>query len=134
MKITNLIKLSLLELVRFKNITSFLTLNLALGLIGFFLLQVFQQSLTAQSAEKAQIVLGGDISIDARRGFTAQEVKEWESLFQFEAKTQRYTLFTMMRTENDTRLVNVNVVDDQYPLYGEFKFSHEGLTSSKPLV
>lgn len=134
MKITNLIKLSLLELVRFKNITSFLTLNLALGLIGFFLLQVFQQSLTAQSAEKAQIVLGGDISIDARRGFTAQEVKEWESLFQFEAKTQRYTLFTMMRTEKDTRLVNVNVVDDQYPLYGEFKFSHEGLTSSQPLV
>lgn len=134
MKITNLIKLSLLELVRFKNITAFLTLNLALGLIGFFLLQVFQQSLTAQSAEKAQIVLGGDLSVDARRGFTDKEIKDWESLFQFEAKTQRYTLFTMMRTEKDTRLVNVNVVDDQYPLYGEFKFSHEGLTNKEPKV
>ena len=132
MKITNLIKLSLLELVRFKNITAFLTLNLALGLIGFFLLQVFQQSLTAQSVEKAQIVLGGDLSVDARRGFTEKEIKDWESLFQFESKTQRFSLFTMMRTSIDTRLVNVNVVDDNYPLYGEFKFSHEGLTNKEP--
>jgi putative ABC transport system permease protein len=134
MKISNLIRLSFLELVRFKNITAFLVLNLTLGLVGFFLLQVFQQSLSAQSAEKAQIVLGGDISIDARRAFSPTEIEAWEKLIPFEKKTQQFTLFSMMRTERDTRLVNISVVDSNYPLYGEFKFSDRKFGDTEPLV
>ncbi|MEQ1722526.1 MAG: FtsX-like permease family protein [Pseudobdellovibrio sp.] len=134
MKIKDLIKLSLLELTRYKSITTFLILNLTLGLIGFFLLQIFQQSLTLQSAERAQVALGGDISISARRTFTDTEVKKWESQLKFEKVSKFYSMFSMLRTTSDSRLVNVGVFDSEFPLYGQFKLSDINFTDDKPRV
>lgn len=132
MNIKQLSRLSWLELVRFKSVSLFLILNLTLGLLGFFLLQIFQQSLTAQSAEKAQIVLGGDIAISARRSFTAAERLKWEEQFSFTEKSQFYGLFAMLRAEGASRLVSVGVFDENFPLYGEFKFSDQTLNSKEP--
>lgn len=135
MKIKNLFSLAVLELTRYKSISLFLVLNLTMGLIGFFLLQVFQQSLSQQSAEKAQIILGGDLSINARRAFSDEERKKWESTFKAEKSTHFYTLFSMLRTSSNSKLVNVAVFDDNYPLYGQFRFSEvQGLTSDLPRI
>lgn len=134
MKIKDLIKLAILELTRFKSISLFLILNLTLGLIGFFLLQIFQQSLVLQSNERAQIVLGGDISISARRGFTAEEVKQWETEMQIEKASKFYTMFSMLRTPNDSKLVSVGVFDSNFPLYGKFKLSDVPFSDEQPRV
>lgn len=134
MKIKDLLKLAALEMTRYKSVSMFLVLNLTIGLIGFFLLQVFQQSLSLQSAEKAQVILGGDLSISARRAFKEEERKTWEAAFAFEKSTHFYTLFSMLRTSHDSKLVSVGVFDDNYPLYGQFKFSDTGLTSTEPRV
>lgn len=130
-----LLKLVWIELVRFKKMTSFLVLNFALGLIGFFLLQIFQQSLSVQTAEKAQIILGGDLTIDARRSFTEAERKDWESLFKYEKVSQTYSMFAMLRSGTESRLVNIVAFDSQYPLYGEFKLSTKAkLSDSEPFI
>ncbi len=136
MKTKNLLRLALRELTRYKSITLFLVLNLTIGLIGFFLLQVFQQSLSRQAAEKAQVILGGDISINARRAFSEDERKTWESNFTFEKSTHFYSLFSMLRTAEDSKLVSVAVFDSNYPLYGQYKFSEgaHGFASDKPRV
>lgn len=134
MKIKDLFKLSILELTRYKSISLFLILNLTLGLIGFFLLQIFQQSLVLQSAERAQIVLGGDISISARRSFTPEEVKQWEAELKIEKFSKFYSMFSMLRTANDSKLVSVGVFDDNFPLYGKFKLSDVSFTNDQPRV
>lgn len=134
MNVKRLLHLSLIELIRFKRITFFLIFNFTLGLVGFFLLQIFQQSLTSQTAEKAQVILGGDLQVQARRGFTAAEVQAWEQKIQFEKRTHFYTLFSMLRTPDDSRLVNVAVFDSNYPLYGKFKMRGENLSSELPKV
>lgn len=134
MTFKNVFKLSLLELIRFRKITFFLIFNFTLGLIGFFFLQIFQQSLSAQSAEKAQVILGGDISINARRAFSAAEVKEWESQFKFEKKSHYYSFFSMLRSSTDSRLVNAGAFDDHFPLYGEFKLSSHPFSSDRARV
>lgn len=134
MKTRHLIRLAWLELIRYKSVSLFLVLNLALGLIGFFLLQIFQQSLAQQSAEKAQVMLGGDISISARRAFTDAERAAWEGQIQFEQKSQYYGLFSMLRSSNEARLASVGVFDSAYPLYGEFKLSGIGFTNDRPRV
>lgn len=127
--------MAVLELSRYKSVTLFLILNLTIGLIGFFLLQVFQQSLSQQSAEKAQVILGGDLSISARRSFTIAERAEWEALFKAEQRSHTYFLFSMLRTKNDAKLVNIAVFDDNFPLYGKFVFSEDqGLTADKPRI
>lgn len=134
MKTRHLLRLAWLELIRYKSVSLFLILNLALGLIGFFLLQIFQQSLAQQSAEKAQVMLGGDISISARRSFTEAERTAWEAQIQFEEKSQYYGLFSMLRSSNEARLASVGVFDSAYPLYGEFKLSGVGFTNDRPRV
>lgn len=135
MKTKSLLKLTILELLRYKNITLFLVLNLTLGLLGFFLLQVFQQSLNQQAAEKAQTILGADISISARYSFTEEERKKWEEEISFVKRAHLITLFSMLRTADDSKLVNIAAFDDHYPLYGQYKLS-SGATFSftKPYV
>lgn len=134
MKLKDLLQLAWLEIVRYKSISLFLILNLALGLIGFFLLQIFQQSLAAQSAEKAQVVLGGDISISARREFTPNEISAWEQKFKFSKRSQFYSLFSMLRSGEDAKLTSVGAFDSNYPLYGQYKLSDIGFTDDKPRV
>jgi putative ABC transport system permease protein len=134
-RLKHLLQLVWIELYRFKKITSFLILNFALGLVGFFLLQIFQQSLTIETAEKAQIILGGDLTISARRAFTAEERAEWEKLIPFKTKSQTYSMFAMLRSGADSRLVNVIAFDQPFPLYGKFKLSSKGnLHSDQPLI
>lgn len=134
MNFFKLFKLAWLELVRFKSSSVFLIFNLTLGLIGFFILQIFQQSLTLQSEEKAQVVLGGDLSINARRAFGEEERQKWEASFKFEKSSQQYWLSTMIRNGEDTRLVSVGVFDSQFPLYGKFKLSGPDFTDEAPLL
>lgn len=135
MKLKNLLRMAVLELTRYKSVTLFLILNLTIGLIGFFLLQVFQQSLSQQSAEKAQVILGGDLSVSARRNFTEAERAEWEATFKAEQRSHTYFLFSMLRTKSDSKLVNIAVFDDNFPLYGKFVFSEaQELSSDIPRV
>ena len=134
MNASRLLHLGWLELIRFKRITFFLIFNFTLGLVGFFLLQIFQQSLSAQTAEKAQVLLGGDLRVEARRAFNEAERKDWESKLPFTKKTRFYTLFSMLRTSGDSRLVNVGVFDSNYPLYGKFKIQGEEFSAEKPKV
>jgi putative ABC transport system permease protein len=131
---SRLLHLGWLELIRFKRITFFLIFNFTLGLVGFFLLQIFQQSLSSQTAEKAQVLLGGDLRVEARRAFSEAERKDWESKLPFTKKTRFYTLFSMLRTSGDSRLVNVGVFDSNYPLYGKFKIQGEEFSAEKPKV
>lgn len=134
MNVKRLLHLSLIELVRFKRITFFLIFNFTLGLVGFFLLQIFQQSLSDQTAEKAQVILGADISINARRGFSEAERQNWESKFKYESRTHFYNLFSMLRSKEDSRLVSIGVFDSNYPLYGKFKLKGEGFSGEKAKV
>lgn len=134
MRLSGVFQQAWLELTRERRLSLFFILNLSLGLLGFFLLQIFQQSLVLQSQAKAQVVLGGDISISARRAFTDSERESWEKLFKFQKKTHFYGLFSMLRADHQARLTSVGIFDSNYPLYGEFKFSGIGLTDDKPRV
>ena len=134
MQLNALLRLVLVEITRFKKINFFLVLNFALGLVGFFLLLILQQSLSKQTAEKAQTILGGDFSINARHAFTDQQQKDWENLFRAEKKSHYYSLFAMLRYGDESKLVNVGIFDDQYPLYGELKLSAQKLNSKQPFI
>ncbi len=134
LKTSKILYLSLLELFRFKKISFFLIFNFTLGLIGFFLLQIFQQSLSVQTAEKAQIIMGGDIAISARRALSETEKTNWEAKLRYQKKSHFYSLFSMLRQGDDARLVNVGIFDSQYPLYGQFKLSAVSFSSDKARV
>lgn len=115
--------------------TLFLILNFVLGLLGFFILQVFQSSLLNRSLDQARASLTGDISISARRSFSDQERENWEKLFKFDKKSKQFSFFSMLvAKDEEPKLVQVLSVDDQYPLYGTLRMSGVGINSDSPQV
>ena len=124
-----LFKYAWTELIRYKSMTIFLILNFVLGLLGFFILQIFQTSLMNRSLDQARSALTADISISARRAFTEDEKKTWEKLIPFERKSHEYSMFSMLRVGEDSKLVDVLVIDDRYPLYGSLTIKGLDLNS-----
>lgn len=112
-----------------KKLNAFFVFNLVLGFLGFLLLQVFQVSLDQQTKDKAQEILGGDLSISARRQITDEEVKSIEQKvnLKFVNKAKASDFFAMVKFGEQSRLVLVRAVGDGYPVYGnlEIKTTNE---------
>ena len=123
MSFFKLIRFSMKDIFSQKRISSFFVINLILGFLGFFLLQIFQNSLVLETQSKAQETLGGDLVISVRRELTIEEKEKFDAKLknQFLAKTQYYDFFAMTQFDSKTRLVLVKAVEETYPLYGQFK-------------
>lgn len=120
MSFLKLIRFSMKDIFSQKRISSFFVINLILGFLGFFLLQIFQNSLVQETQSKAQETLGGDLVVSVRREFTNEDIEKFNSKIKdlYVAKTQYYDFFAMIKSNDKTRLVLVKAIDEAYPLYG----------------
>lgn len=109
-----------------KKLNAFFVFNLVLGFLGFLLLQVFQASLDQQTKDKAQEILGGDVVISARRLITDDEVKTIEEKInlQFQKRAKSTDFFAMVKFGEQSRLVLVRSVGDNYPVYGKLEIKN----------
>ncbi len=128
MSFFKLIQFSMKDIFSQKRISTFFVTNLILGFLGFFLLQIFQNSLVLETQSKAQETLGGDLVISVRRELTIEEKEKFDLKLkeQFISKTQYYDFFAMTifktdKLDSKTRLVLVKAIEESYPLYGQFK-------------
>lgn len=120
MSFLKLIRFSMKDIFSQKRISSFFVINLILGFLGFFLLQIFQNSLVQETQSKAQETLGGDLVVSVRREFTNEDIEKFNSKIKdlYTAKTQYFDFFAMVKSNDKTRLVLVKAIDEAYPLYG----------------
>lgn len=111
------------DLLSQKKLNAFFVFNLVLGFLGFLLLQVFQASLDQQTKDKAQEILGGDVVISARRVITDDEVKSIEEKvnLEFIKKAKSSDFFAMVKFGEQSRLVLIRSVGDNYPVYGDLE-------------
>ena len=68
-----ILKLSLREILRHRGFALFFAFNLALGLIGFALLDAFKISLERSVHERSKNLLSADLAISARRELNPDE-------------------------------------------------------------
>lgn len=120
-----ILRFSIQELKAQSRIQLFLIFNLAFGIVGFLLLQIFQQSVLVQTRAKAQETMGGDFSISARRLITPQDTQNLEAQFQFIKKSETKTFFAMLSNQSKSRLVQVVAFDEKFPLYGQYEFAQQ---------
>ena len=120
-------------------------LNLSLGLAGFTALDVFKYSLDTALKNNSKAMLGGDLSLSARRPLTREEKQKVYRLAGSKggkietAKTiQLYSMLSspvpkaaspaVPKAASPTvpkaasRLVQIKAVSDNYPFYGELGF------------
>lgn len=120
--VRRILRFTFQELKAQSRLQLFLVFNLAFGIVGFLLLQIFQQSVLNQTRAKAQETMGGDFSISARRLFSPEDIANLETNFQFIEKSETKTFFAMLSNQSKSRLVQVVAFDEKFPLYGEYEF------------
>jgi putative ABC transport system permease protein len=113
------------EWFRQKKLFGTIILTLGLGLYGFGLISVFRDALDNDAKAKSKNLLVADVTVDARRDLTSQELKHIQSVFNeknFE-KAMSISIFSMIiNPDGKSRLASVRGITEKYPLYGYFNF------------
>lgn len=97
----------------------FFVFNLTLGLTGFLCLDAFKSSLDSTLKQNAKSFLSADYSVSARRKLTDTEIVRMREVAPKGAVESRlWEFFSMVATDEGSRLVQVKAIDDNYPFYG----------------
>ncbi|MCO4793705.1 MAG: FtsX-like permease family protein [Bacteriovoracaceae bacterium] len=102
----------------------FFIINLSFGLIGLVGLLGFKSSFQESINKRSRNILGSDLALSSRSKFSDEKIKEIERLLPKNfTKISRISMFSMLKAENKTRLVNVKTLPNGFPFYGEMQFT-----------
>jgi len=120
-------KLALRELLNNRRFSLFFLFNLALGLAGFIALDSFKESLDTHLGRNSQAILGADIALTSFVPFEEKTLNILESqLPDNTLSTRKISFFTMVATKDQSRLVQVTGIEQDYPFYGKMILKNVG--------
>jgi putative ABC transport system permease protein len=120
-------KLALRELLNNRRFSLFFLFNLALGLAGFIALESFKESLDTHLGRNSQAILGADIALTSYVPFEEKTLNILESqLPDNTLSTRKISFFTMVATKDQSRLVQVTGIEQDYPFYGKMILNNVG--------
>ena len=126
------LKLAFRELLNNRRFSLFFLFNLALGLAGFIALDSFKESLDNHLGQNSKAILGADIALTSYLPFEEKTLDALEAKFpQNTLSTRKTSLFTMVATEDQTRLVQITGIEKEYPFYGKMVLKNNGVVESK---
>lgn len=130
MNLKSLLIFALRDLKANKKFTLFFALNLSLGLFGFLALDSFKESIEITMGAKSQAVLGADIGIGARRALSKEEIQKADQVFAgYLDSTSVTETYSMVASPDNSRLVELKVIESNYPFYGEIQLEKQGVVS-----
>ena len=125
-------KLALRELLNNRRFSLFFLFNLALGLAGFIALDSFKESLDNHLGQNSQAILGADIALTSYLPFEEKTLDALEAKFpQNTLSTRKTTLFTMVASKDQSRLVQITGVEEGFPFYGKMVLKKNGVVESE---
>jgi len=120
-------KLALRELLNNRRFSLFFLFNLALGLAGFIALDSFKESLDTHLGRNSKAILGADIALTSFVPFEEKTLNILESqLPDNTLSTRKISFFTMVATKDQSRLVQVTGIEQDYPFYGKMILKNVG--------
>lgn len=127
------LKLAIREILNNRKFAIFFTLNLALGLTGFILLDSYKVSLQNELHSGSRVIHTGDLSIrSANRRFTAEEERIIKATIPTNLpKATNIRLFSMAASNDASRLSRVVAISDGHPLYGTIELRKAGKMTIK---
>ena len=126
------LKLAFRELLNNRRFSLFFLFNLALGLAGFIALDSFKESLDNHLGQNSKAILGADIALTSYLPFEEKTLDALEAKFpQNTLSTRKTSLFTMVATEDQTRLVQITGIEKEYPFYGKMFLKNNGVVESE---
>ena len=120
-------KLALLELLNNRRFSLFFLFNLAIGLAGFIALDSFKESLDIHLSRNSQAILGADVALTSFFPFKDKTLNILESnLPEKTFSTRKTSLFTMVASKDQSRLVQVTGIEEAFPFYGKIVLKKRG--------
>jgi putative ABC transport system permease protein len=106
----------------------FYSLNLALGLLGFLVVDTFQESISSKVQSESKELLGADLALRARRPILPEElVLARKNLPGNTRETKTVDFFSMAAGPGGrSRLVKVVAMGEGFPFYGSFVLQAQG--------
>ncbi|MBF0286437.1 MAG: FtsX-like permease family protein [SAR324 cluster bacterium] len=125
-----LAKLALKEIRNNARFSLFFILNLSLGLIGFIALDSFKTSIQHHLENNSKAILTADLSVTSNQPFTQKERQLFSDVISPKTgESRQVRFFSMIAGKNNSRLVRIIGIDDQYPLYGQIVLKNGGTIS-----
>lgn len=105
--------------IDFRSSASFI-IALSVGLIGLSVIFSARTAIEFHMAQRAQEILGADLSISARRLFNDQEKQQIKNLISEHPHYNIYSLFTMAASDSASKLSYLKAITpEEHPFYGE---------------
>ena len=125
-------KLASREIIREKAFALFFIISLLIGLGGLCLIDSLQSSISQSLSRQSKGLLAADLAVGTRRALTSAERNTIHQLVPKGTKsTDLKETLTMVATKNLTsRLVELRIVQPDYPLYGEIVTEKQGAIRS----
>ena len=121
-------KLALRELLNNRRFSLFFLFNLALGLAGFIALDSFKESLDNHLGQNSQAILGADVALTSYLPFEEKTLNILEAKFpENTLSTRKTSLFTMVATKDQSRLVQITGIEEGFPFYGKMVLKNKGV-------
>jgi putative ABC transport system permease protein len=122
-----MLRLALREIRNHARFSAFFTLNLALGFVGFVVLDAFEDSVERALRERSRTFLGADADVTSTRPLSGEEVARLDAAAGQAAQVARATvLFSMASRGDRSRLIELQAIDDAFPLYGAIVLDEAG--------
>lgn len=103
----------------------FFALNLALGLFGLVAIDTFKQAIQSDLQLRSKSILTADLSVSSIRPFTEADQAALPAVPSSQV-TQERNLYSMVSSPTASRLVDVQAVAENFPLYGELQLRQQG--------
>ena len=116
------------ELSNNRKFAAFFIASLSVGLIGYIVINSFKILALEYLEKDLKKILTADVSVFSRVPFTNEQIQLVDSHLQYSEKTQRISFFSMLNGNDVSRLVRVEAIQDNFPLYGSLKLESEVAT------
>jgi putative ABC transport system permease protein len=102
-----------------------LVLTLFLGLLAFNSIDIVRFSIADSLRTQAKVLLAADIALTSRRPLTEAEKKSLESVLDKNDQVQEiWELYTMVRTNKSSRLVQLKALPRDFAFYGQLNLEN----------
>ncbi|MGV3525400.1 MAG: ABC transporter permease [Candidatus Sericytochromatia bacterium] len=108
----------------------FFALNLALGLFGLIAIDTFKTAIQQDLALRSKSILTADLAVTAIRPLKPAEKQQIQAVLPPHVSAETRSLYSMVTAPLSTRLVDIQVIDGRYPLYGSLKLQRRGTVLS----
>lgn len=104
-----------------------MVINMALGLVGFLVVDGFNRSFREEIGTRTRQIASADVTVSARQPFDDAQSRAIVAAVPTDSITSSaVSLVSMMTGPTNTRLIEANFIDSQFPLYAGIKLKKTG--------